>query len=287
MGNAIAELRLGDHVCLTFDSDDERSDAFVDFTAAGVRGGFKMLLFTMAESAESMRDRLRERVPGYQTASARGQVEVAAGQDIYLAEGRFDAERMLRGFATAMDVAERQGYPGLWVTADVARELAEKAGPEALLAYETAVNTLFASGRLAAVCQYDRRLLDGTAMEHICSAHPISFDGARLRFALVDDPPRLALTGELDATNRTALAALLAPLARVPAALTVDASGVTFAGVESAAMLTRLAHLRRSFATTVVCQPQLERLLRLVDLDGVTLVRRATGGWPNGDSVDA
>jgi anti-anti-sigma regulatory factor len=281
LGNAIARLRLGDHVCLPFGSDEERFTAFADFTAVAVRRGVKVLLLTEVEPAQSMHERLLGQVPSYRDAAASGQVEVAACRDTYLAGGRFDGGRMIEGFARLMDAAERQGYPGLWVSADMAWA-ADGPGVSGLADYETDANMLFTSGRMAAVCQYDHRIFDAATIAAACSAHPIIDGGAEIRFSLVEEPPGLVLSGELDGTNNRVFAAVLAPLSGVPAPLTIDATGVTFAGVHAAAMLARLAHLRREHTTTVVCRPQLQRLLHLVDTAGNLIVHGTAAHGHNG-----
>ncbi len=283
MGNAIARLRLGDHVCLPIGSDGERSGAFADFTATAVQQGVKVLLLTDVEPAQRMHERLLLQVPAYRDAAASGQVEVADCRDTYLAGGRFDGGRMIEGFARLMDSAEQQGYPGVWVSADMTWAADDPSLP-GLADYETDANMLFTSGRMAAVCQYDRRRFDAGTIADACSAHPIVDGGAELRFQLVEEPPGLVLSGELDGTNNRVFAAVLAPLSGVPAPLTIDAAGVAFAGVEAAAMLARLAYLRKSHTTTLVCRPQLHRLLRRVDTAGSLVVRTAQAhrhnGWP-------
>jgi hypothetical protein len=283
VGSAVANLQLGDHVCLPFDSDDERFAAFAEFTDAGVAGRFKVLLLTAAESAESLGGRLADRVASYRAASVAGQVEIVASQDRYLASGRFDGDRVISGYATATDTAQMQGYAGLWVNVDMAWALDEP-GFESVIDYEIDANTLFSSARMAAVCQYDRRLFDRETVAGVCSAHPIIDGGAAFHFNVIEDPPGLVLTGELDGTNQRALATVLAPLSRVQTALTIDAAGVSFAGVEAAAMLVRLADRRRGFATTIVCQAQLGRLLRMLDPTRALVVRAPAQERGNGQS---
>jgi anti-anti-sigma regulatory factor len=270
VGRPVVQLELGDHMCLPFGSDGERFEAFTEFLTAGMQGGFKMLLLTAVESVESLRARLTERVASYGDAKA-GQVEIVSSYERYLAGGRFDGDRMIERYADAIDEADRQGYPGLWVNADMAWALDEP-GAESLIEYETAVNLLFTSGRLAAICQYDRRLFDKATIADVCSGHPIIHGGARLRFTAVEEPPGLVLAGELDGTNNRLLASVLAPLSAVPAGLTIDATDVTYAGVEAAAMLARLAYLRRGRTTAVICRPQLRRLLKMLDTSGRLLV---------------
>jgi anti-anti-sigma regulatory factor len=277
VGNAIARLQLGDHVCLPFGSDDERFAAFATFAAAGIAGQFKMLMLTAVESVESLHRRLAERVAAFREASTAGQIQVVASQDRYLVGGRFEPDRLIDGFAQEMDAAEAEGYAGLWVNADMAWALEAADGRGPLVDYEADANILFAAGRMAAVCQYDRRLFDAATVAGVCSAHPIVDGGATLRFVPVEDPPGLLLSGELDGTNQRVLASVLAPLSRVQAALTIDATGVVYAGVSGAAMLIRLAHLRAGRVTTIVCGPQLGRLLRLLDPAGVLAVRGPDG----------
>jgi hypothetical protein len=239
------------------------------------------MFLTAVESARSLHDRLDRRVSSYRAAAAAGQIEIVESRELYRAGGRFDGARMIEGFATIMDAAQDEGYAGLWVNADMAWALDETGfGP--LIGYETDVNMLFVAGRMAAVCQYDRRLFDATTIAGVCSAHPIIEGGAGFRFSAVEDPPGLVLTGELDGTNHRVFATVLAPLVAVPAAVRIDATGVTFAGVEAAAMLARLAYLRPDYTTTVLGPAPLRRLLRMVDKTGALVLDDATDGHRNG-----
>ncbi|GAA2596092.1 hypothetical protein GCM10010399_28350 [Dactylosporangium fulvum] len=274
MGNAIATLRPGDHVCLAAASDAEWFDAAVTLTAGGLRDHCKTILVTTIQPVERLHRRLAERVPGYPAAAVAGHVEIAAGRELYLSGGGFDGDRMIGIYAAAIDDSQQRGYAGLRVIADMAWAADQPLG-ERLADYETAVNRLFTTGWMAAICQYDRRLFDDATIEGVCSAHPIIDNGAAFRFRAVEEPPGLVLTGDLHRSNRRVLAEVLAPLADVPAALTIDATGVTFVGPEAAVMLVSLARLRREQAqtTTVVCAYGLGALLWKFDSTGALTTR--------------
>jgi hypothetical protein len=129
-----------------------------------------------------------------------------------------------------------------------------------------------------------RRLFSPAAITAVSSAHPVIHEAAAFRYRLVEDPPALVFAGELDGTNNRVLAAVLAPLAGVAADLTIDAAGLTYTGVEAAAMLARLAQLRPGHTTVIYSRPQLTRLLYLVDPDRILHVIEIATDTGNGRS---
>lgn len=82
--------------------------------------------------------------------------------------------------------------------------------------------------------------------------------------------PGLRLSGEIDLTNRQALAAVLAgrydDLDDQAGPLTIDASGLRFADAATLAMLVRAARAAPG-GLRVICSPTLARLLDLVAAD--------------------
>jgi hypothetical protein len=209
-------------------------------------------------------------VAAFAEASGRGQLAVVSTWDVHLVRGVFDPERMMRGFAEAVDEARRDGYGGLWVSADMSWASEDLPGVEQLVEYEAGAGGLFAPRHLAAVCQYDRRVFDPALLARACAGHSGSPGNARLRFAATDRPAGGAFSGQIDATNRSAFGSLLAHL---PAGAHVDLAGVDFMDAAAVGELLRAAAGWAPERPTVVCRPALGRLLQVHEVEAVATLR--------------
>src|SRR5262245_4478979 len=152
----MADVALGDHVGIDYDTDEAALSCAVDFTTAGLAGGYRVLHFTHTVAPGVLKSRLAERVPDYVEARTAGQLAIVSTWDFHLARGRFDAERTMDKYRAAMDEAERAGYRGLWVNVDMAFALAPVAEVVDLAGYEVSAQILFSDRRMASVCRYDR-----------------------------------------------------------------------------------------------------------------------------------
>jgi anti-anti-sigma regulatory factor len=262
---ATAELQLGDHLCLPFGTDEQLQSHVLEFTAGGLDDRQQVMAFTQAVTVADMVGWLRRQDRAFAAALDTGQLQVHRPEEVHLAGGYFDPERMMTIFAQAADQAEANGYRGLRVTVDMTWALRELPGVEQLFDFEAAANRLFPDRHLIGVCAYDRRRFDAAAMGRASAAHPITPGLSMLRCAPLPDHG-LALQGEADIANRDAFAALLTCLPDADA--TLDLTGLTFADAASLGALVRSA-AARSHRTRVCCTPRLARLLRLIEFDQV------------------
>jgi anti-anti-sigma regulatory factor len=263
-----ANLQLGDHVCLPFDNDEASRAHIVAFTHSGIDARQRVLLFTQTVTVDMLAGWLRQHNRSFVGAMECGQLQVHSPQDVHLAGGHFDPNRMMAGFAQAIDLAEADGYRGLRVHVDMTWALESVPGVEQLFGFEAAANRLFVDQRLAAVCAYDRRRFDRTAIQRACAAHPITPDMSMLRFTRSGDAG-LALRGEVDFVNRNALDGLLACLP--DADVTLDLTGLTFLDAAGMGLLARTA-ATRTHRTTLLCNPATARRLRLFNVDSVATI---------------
>jgi hypothetical protein len=263
-GCEFSDLQLGDHWCLPVGGDTDRLGGTAQFAELGLRSGGKVMVFTTTETPDEMVTFLSARLPGAAAALAVGQLAVLACKDFYLTGGTFDPAATISRYVAQIDLAEQQGYPGLWAAVDMAWILADAVGMGLLADYEAAVNPGFADRRLAAMCIYDRSRICPTLVEEVCGAHPLTPGQAPLRFASTTDPPGLMLSGEADLTNHRALSALLNTLHEAPGHVTVDATGLRFVDLRTADLLSTVSSARASGTTTVHGSEVVNRLLELV-----------------------
>ncbi|MEV4756891.1 MEDS domain-containing protein [Micromonospora sp. NPDC049559] len=268
-------LALGDHVCVPTAEVSDQPAMLHEFADAGLREGQKVLLATSRPAPSALVDALRAKLPGAPDALAHGQLVVSDAADIYFPDGRFDPERTLRTLAAEIDLAEREGYPGLRISGDLTWAAAHGVDGRLLADYETRANLLFVGGRALGVCHYDPRQFASTAWQELVAAHPASLRPATqtpvsgLRCVLTVAPTGLAVDGEADLSNRAALSSVLSAVVPMPGRCVIDATGLRFADAYAMSSLVDVAVARGDRPTTLVCSPRLARLLDLLDVGRV------------------
>lgn len=249
MTDAIAPagtLRDGEHACCFFDNDEQQETLLGAFIEAGLRTGRKVICIADAASTRRIVGACAAR-PAGQAAVDRGQLEIASSDEMYIAGGFFDPDRLPRRWQHETARALEEGYPGLRVTGDVTWYTRELPGVERLVEYERALSGILAGTAAAALCQYDRRRLDDGLLAEALgshgtvtgSRHPVADETFR---ALRTAPGTFELVGELDIAGCAALAdALDWAVADGATHIRIDLSGLRFVDARGAATLCRPA----------------------------------------------
>jgi hypothetical protein len=266
----MTDPELGDHICQPFDTTNEQLRATTRFVGAALERNRQVIVFTQTCTPSAMHAWLDDRVPGYAAAKARGQADIRPCEHVHLAGGRFDPERTMAGFGSAVEAAESAGYAGVLVVVDMAWALRQVPGTERLLQYEAAANPVFADRRMAAVCQYDTGLFDSATLAGACAAHPLTPGQSELRFSRSAEQRGLHLAGQVDDTNRAAFAALVEALAGVPGDVTIDAREIDAIDVAAVCLIAQCAAARPKHRTEILASDAVARPLRLISADLLT-----------------
>ena len=204
---SVEDLGPGDHACLTFSDPEERLDILAAFVRAGLDQGHKVLCFTDSVPPDRLPVELETRAVSALDAIARGQLSVEGSDGTWLADGGPSARRMVDLLVRQLELAARQGYPVLRMTADMCWASRPVIGTDQLLAFESAVDALFSDGRLSAICQYDRDSFDAVTLAFAASAHTravagtVYHDDPLLRICRQHSPPGIRVAGEIDFTR--------------------------------------------------------------------------------------
>ncbi|MER7004208.1 MEDS domain-containing protein [Dactylosporangium sp. NPDC000555] len=246
-GTTLGGLAPGDHVCVLHGGLVGRSGVLEAFILPALDSGDKVICriarvapAVVAEALEAADGRARE-------ALRSGQFVITGARESYLPSGAFDPERVIDAWREELDRIREDGYPGMRVVGDMSWAADPVPGTERLAWYEAEVNRVFVAGFACVVCLYDRSTFSPARLRQYIQAHPGTIEPGvpripQLRLRYTSDPRGLAIAGEADIANRTALAAVLAGLphdAPGDGPLTIDVSGLTFADVGTAAALLR------------------------------------------------
>ncbi|MGY6022558.1 MEDS domain-containing protein [Streptomyces spinosirectus] len=274
----VGQMRQGDHFLLGYDTDEEREAVLAVFLLDGLASGQRGLLLPPVD------------VPGGIALSfleAHGcpvDKELADGRlcvDPHLAgpEGLWDLDEVIRREARR---AVGDGFLGLRVCTESLRSLAGKE-LKTLHDSELLLDPVFTSLPVLGICQYDRRIFGDTELDPIAGLHHgrVGADDVWRDELLVISrtfaPPGLALVGEVDDTNVTAVArALRAETDRVrgrAASRThVDLGGLRFIDVGALRLLVFTALGLYSAGRTLELSgvaPHVQRVMRVTGWDRV------------------
>ena len=169
--SAATGLTHGQHRCAFYDSAAQRREMVVEFVRDGLDAGDRVAYFTDTRNPADVWVDLEAAGLRPHAASASGQLAVRSAADSYLADLPFDPERMVATLHAAVDAALSDGFKGFRVSGDMSWATREVPGAERLLEYESRVGAVFATRPAAAVCRYDRRLVDRTTLAAAIGLH--------------------------------------------------------------------------------------------------------------------
>jgi hypothetical protein len=162
----------GGHICALFETEDEQIAIAADYLAAGLRRG-ERCLYAAASPAALARFRAALEARGVDAARAfrRGALVLTTNDEVHLAGGRFDSERMLRLLNNAVEAALNDGFQALRTCGDMSWLLAKPEGSEQVVEYEAFLNQFFRAVRAEGMCLFDRARLPAALLDHALATH--------------------------------------------------------------------------------------------------------------------
>ncbi|MFD3375131.1 MEDS domain-containing protein [Streptomyces sp. NPDC058697] len=276
----VGEMRAGDHLLLGYEADEERETVVAAFLLDGLASGHRGLLLGPADlPADLALTFLESRGCAVDDELAAGRLTV----DPHLAtpDGLWDLDEVIRR-ETRRAVGD--GYLGLRVSMEVMRGQAGK-GLKTLHDSELLLEPVFASLPVLGICQYDRRVFDEGELAPLDGLHhgrvaaDLVWHDELLSITRTFAPPGLALAGEVDDTNVTALArALHAETARARARpvngvrIRIDLRDLRFIDVGALRLLVFAGGALSASGGTLVLHgvaPHIQRLMRVTGWDRV------------------
>jgi len=277
---AVGEMRAGDHLLLGYEADEERETVVAAFLLDGLASGHRGLVLGPADlPADLALTFLESRGCAVDDELAAGRLTV----DPHLAtpDGLWDLDEVIRR-ETRRAVGD--GYLGLRVSMEVMRGQAGK-GLKTLHDSELLLEPVFASLPVLGICQYDRRVFDEGELAPLDGLHhgrvaaDLVWHDELLSITRTFAPPGLALAGEVDDTNVTALArALHAETARARARpvngvrTRIDLRDLRFIDVGALRLLVFAGGALSATGGTLVLHgvaPHIQRLMRVTGWDRV------------------
>ncbi|MDG6109562.1 MEDS domain-containing protein [Dactylosporangium aurantiacum] len=278
--DTVGQVATGDHACLTFSDPDERLDLLAAFVAEGLDAGHKVMCYTDAVAPADLTGAFVQRSVDCPPALHRQQLQIAGTESSWLAGGALSAAKMIDLLAREVDRAARDGYAGLRVTADMSWAARPLAAAEELIAFETGVATLFADGRLTAICQYDRDVFDPVTLAFAAKTHDravaaqVYHEDALLRICRQYRPPGVRAAGELDFRHLEPLQQAVSEAVRLDQHPEINLRRLRYIDAAAASVIVRAAlSLPDGRVMTVLASPLVAKVLALSGTVDATTLR--------------
>jgi hypothetical protein len=195
ISSVTASIDHGGHLCLPFETDDEKQDAVVAFFRDGLSHGSRCLFVGKPTEFEDLLGRLELEGVGSARAKARGALRFLTQEEAYLHDGAFDPNRVLARFAAQVDEALADGFTGLRGTGEL-MYIPKDEEWRKIVWYEAQVNEHFARRPFAGLCRYPRAVVPAERVCDVLRTHPVAI----VRGEACENPfyerPALALSGD-------------------------------------------------------------------------------------------
>ena len=160
------------HVCLIYDSEDQRRQIVSEFLAAGIREGALVRYFADTTPPPALRAWLSEAGVELSKAEEDGAFGIINAESAYCPSGQFVPREVIANMLSRFDMARQAGYPGSRACGEMSWTLRDIPGADRFLEYEVRLNTITDTFPYMGMCQYDARLFDGATLFKVLQVHP-------------------------------------------------------------------------------------------------------------------
>jgi hypothetical protein len=198
LSSSVSEDHGGAHICLPFETEDEKSDAVVDFIHEGLSRGARCIFTGTAKEFEDLKAALETRGVCSQRAVTRDALSFQSQDGAYLTAGDFDPAALLDRTHVLIDQALANGFTGLRRTGELGQLPTEETWQK-IVWYEARVNEQFARRPFWTLCRYSRAAVSPDRVTDLLRSHPVAI----VRGESCENPfyerPELALSDDTEA----------------------------------------------------------------------------------------
>lgn len=169
------------HVAAFFRNVEEEDQVVIPYTLDGLDGGERIIHICSAADVESHRERFRAAGIDVEALEASGQILLLTWAETYLADGRFERQRMMDTLAAVVEESGKLGYSGTRFVGHMEWILGSPPGVEDVLRYESEVTEVLDRLEQPAICAYDATRYSGDHLIDIIRTHPAVIFGTVLQ----------------------------------------------------------------------------------------------------------
>jgi len=167
-----ADLTCPCHVCAFYSSADEQYELLLPFFKDGLEAGERVVAISSAHECADRIKRLRLAGVDVESAQRNGQLEILNWDDVYLQDGRFDADGMIGVVQETLNTGYQRGFPRTRGWGNMEWALTGAPGVDQLAIYESRVNFILPLYNDASICAYDVTRFPAAVLEDVARAHP-------------------------------------------------------------------------------------------------------------------
>jgi len=150
----IGALPWGSHFCQFYRSKEDMLDILVPYFKAGLENN-ELCVWVTSDflTTDDVLKAMHQRVPGFETYRAKGQMEIFPYTEWYLKGGHFDLQRTLNMWMEKHDAALSRGFAGMRVTGNP-YWIDNKKDWDDFSCYEAEINNVIGGTKLLVLCTY-------------------------------------------------------------------------------------------------------------------------------------
>jgi len=168
-----SDVRHSSHICLPFETVDEKHEGTVSFFHEGLSRGARCIFTGTTEDFDTLGRGLEALGICTRRATARGALQYRSVEEIYFPDGRFEPRRSLDYTDALIDEALVDGFTGIRLTAELTRIPVDDEWQK-IVWYEAMINERFARRPIAGLCRYPRHLIPAERVRDLLRTHPVA-----------------------------------------------------------------------------------------------------------------
>jgi hypothetical protein len=169
------------HVCAFFNSADEEYQVLLPFIKEGFRCGHKAIHVVNPDQRQNHLQRLAEAGIDLAAAQQSGQLELRTNSEVYLPDGRFDADRMISAFEQLASGNSGGEYPLSRICCRMDWTVKDQSHVDDVIEFEARVNDVWCRHEDAVICTYHLGQFRGDEVIDIMRTHPMVIIGGILQ----------------------------------------------------------------------------------------------------------
>ena len=186
------------HICLPFETNDEKHDATVTFFHEGLSRGARCIFTGTSEDFDLLGRGLEAVGICTRRAMARGSLQIRGLEEPYfLDDGRFDPPRSLDLVDSLIDDAVVDGFTSLRLSAELTRIPVQDEWRK-IVWYDAMINERLARRPIATLCRYPRTMIPAARVRDVLRTHPVAI----VRGETCENPfyerPEIVLRGDTE-----------------------------------------------------------------------------------------
>jgi len=180
MGFTGERFPAGAHVCLIYESEEERRDLMSKFLESGLRDGEKLLYLTDVMRPGEVLDWLSDLGVELPAGADSNRFTVTEAEPVYCPGGEFRPEQMFEFWRELYSDSVARHYPAVRATGEASWAVRGIPGSDRLIEYEALLNKVLETAPVTTVCQYDVNLFDGRTILDVLRVHPVMISRGQL-----------------------------------------------------------------------------------------------------------